>query len=182
MTVTEAELTALVLATRDRTAFGELVLRHGRVVRAMLYRLTRDWALAEDLAQDAFVRAFERIDQYAGHGSFRNWLCRIAYTEFLRSARRRRSGDRVRTMLAGEADGEAGPSPDAALGAAIDIDRALSRLGAAERAALVLCYGCGFSHSEAAGAMGLPVGTVKSHVLRGRKKVAGMLAAGNKER
>ncbi len=173
----DAELTARLIADRDPDAFGELVRRHQALVRNMLARMTGDRALADDLAQDAFVHAFERLDQFGGRGSFRSWLCRIAYTRFIDAARRRASEQRGLASLRDMADDDAGGAgPDS--GDIIDLERALARLRDAERAAVTLCYACGFSHAEAAEVMRLPVGTVKSHVLRGRQKLEDFMTPG----
>lgn len=177
MALSDAELTVLVSATKDAAAFGELVQRHQTAVRGLLRRLTGDVARADDLAQDAFIRAFERIGDFSGAGSFRAWLCRIAYREFLQSERRRRLIGRV-TELFGREKEAALPPPEQArdlpdMGLAVRA--ALARLAPKERDALVLCDACGFSHTEAAEIMGLPLGTVKSHVRRGREKVRSIL-------
>ncbi|MEO1039452.1 MAG: RNA polymerase sigma factor [Pseudomonadota bacterium] len=163
------ELVALVMAGRDKRAFGVLVRRHEVVVRGLLMRLCRNHALAEDLAQDAFVRAYTRIDSYRATGSFKSWLCRIAYTEFLKSARKRKSADRALDRLQNDAVEDSAPPADG--GARVDLDRALATLKPDERVCVVLCYAGGLSHSEAAGVTGFALGTVKSHVKRGRDKL-----------
>lgn len=177
MSVADQDLVALVVAAQDRAAFGELVRRHQGVVRGMLARLTRQRALADDLAQDAFIRAFERIGSFRGEGSFKSWLCQIAYVEFLQADRRRRSADRVMGQLKAVKEIEGGGS-NWDHGDAMDLDRALSELSENERACVVLCYACGMSHAEAAAATGLPLGTVKSHVNRGREKMKMAMSAG----
>ena len=169
MKASDEDLVALVLAARDRDAFGELVRRHQALVRAMLMRMCRNAALADDLAQDAFIRAFNKIDGFKGDGSFKAWLCRIAYTEFLMHARKQRSAARTAEALAREPE-ETG-APPAMAGQSLDLDRALATLKEDERVCVVLCYANGLTHSEAAEITGLPLGTVKSHVNRGRDKL-----------
>lgn len=169
MTGTDNDLVALVLAARDRDAFGELVRRHQALVRALLMRMCRNHALADDLAQDAFIRAYNRIDSFKGDGSFKAWLCRIAYTEFLMHARKRKSMARTTDALAREPE-EVDEAPRTA-GQSLDLDRALATLKDDERICVVLCFANGLTHSEAAEVTGLPLGTVKSHVNRGRDKL-----------
>lgn len=175
MPASDEQLAALVAATQDRAAFGELVRRHQGLVRGMLARLTRDRAQADDLAQDAFIRAFERIASFRGEGGFKAWLCRIAYTEMLQAHRRRKSRERTREEL--KTIEEIGPSAAPDRGDVVDLDRALAQLSEGERACVVLCYACGMSHAEAAEATGLPLGTVKSHVARGREKMKTLMSS-----
>jgi RNA polymerase sigma-70 factor (ECF subfamily) len=176
MSASDEELVALVVAIKDRAAFGELVRRHQSVVRGMLARMTRNRALAEDLAQDAFMRAFEKVATFRGEGSFKSWLCRVAYTEFLQARRKRAAVERTmeRFNAARAAEGQA---EGADRGDLLDLDRALAQLSEDERACVVLCYACGMSHAEAAEATGMPLGTVKSHVNRGREKMRSLMTS-----
>jgi RNA polymerase sigma-70 factor (ECF subfamily) len=163
------ELVALVVATKNAEAFGELVRRHQGLVRAMLTRMCNNHALAEDLAQDAFIRAYDKIDSFKGTGTFKSWLCSIAYTEFLKSARKRKSTERAMERFKTEQDDDVEQPRD--MGSVVDLDRALATLKEEERTLVVMCYSCGMSHSEASEATGMPLGTVKSHVNRGRAKL-----------
>lgn len=169
MKASDEDLVALVLAARDRDAFGELVRRHQALVRAMLMRMCRNHAQADDLAQDTFIRAFNKIEGFKGEGTFKAWLCRIAYTEFLMHARKRKSAQRTSEALAREPE-ETNEAPRAA-GQSLDLDRALATLKEDERTCVILCYANGLTHGEAAEVTGLPLGTVKSHVNRGRDKL-----------
>jgi len=164
----DSELAGLVIAG-DKRAFGALVTRHQIAVRGVLMRLCRNASLADDLAQDTFIKAYDKIADYSRTGSFKGWLCRIAYTEFLMHARRRKAQDRTLDRLKAEPEDEHVPAGPA--GARIDLDRALATLGEEERNCVILCYAGGMSHSEAADATGLPLGTVKSHVNRGRARL-----------
>ena len=165
----DAELIALVIAAGDQRAFAGLVGRHQQAVRGVLMRLCRNHALADDLAQDTFMKAYAKISSYSGAGSFRGWLCKIAYTEFLMTARKRKAADKALERL--EAEPRETTTQQAVPGAKVDLDRALATLGEEERACVVMCYATGLSHSEAAEALDLPLGTVKSHVNRGRAKL-----------
>ncbi|MEQ8403509.1 MAG: RNA polymerase sigma factor [Oceanicaulis sp.] len=168
MDASDSELASLVMAG-DQRAFGALVSRHQQAVRGVLMRLCRNSALADDLAQDAFIKAYDKIAGYSGIGSFKGWLCRIAYTEFLMHARKRKAQDRTLERL--KAEPEADHVPAGPAGARVDLDRALATLGEEERTCVILCYAGGMSHSEAAETTGLPLGTVKSHVNRGRARL-----------
>jgi RNA polymerase sigma factor (sigma-70 family) len=171
----DLELVALA-ATGGRGAFGELVRRHSSSVRALLRRMGADGALADDLAQDAFLAAFEQIGDFRGEGTFQAWLKRIAARLYVRRWRREA---RIAAMLkSGDAGDE--PAAHAEHGAAerIDLDQALKRLSAVERVCVSLCYGAGLSHGEAAEALNTPLGTVKSHVKRGLDKLRRELAPG----
>ena len=149
-------------AAGDAAAFTSLVRAHEGAVRRFLARLTRGES-ADDIAQDAFLRAWRSAPAWRGEGSYRGWLLRIAWTEFLAS--RRAAGRRsARDHEAYERS--AAPQRDAE--AALDLDRALAALGERERAAASLCFGEGCSHAEAAEIMGLPLGTLKSVLARAR--------------
>jgi len=164
-------------ATGDRRAFGELVRRHGSAVRGLLRRMGAAPAEADDAAQDAFLAAFERITEFRGEGTFGGWVKRIAARVYLRRLQRER---RLLAVLA-EGAAEADPAPRGEGDAAglIDLDEGLKGLSPAERMCVTLCYGAGVSHGEAAEALNLPLGTVKSHVKRGLEKLRARLAPGD---
>jgi RNA polymerase sigma-70 factor (ECF subfamily) len=157
--------------TGDRAAFGELVRRHGSAVRGLLRRMGADGALADDVAQDAFLAAFEQIADFRGEGAFQGWVKRIAARLYIR--RRRRD---LQRELIDQVDYAPEPAPGAAAEDRIDLDEALKSLGAAERLCVSLCYGAGLSHAEAAAALNTPLGTVKSHVKRGLDKLRAHMA------
>jgi RNA polymerase sigma-70 factor (ECF subfamily) len=158
-------------AAGDRGAFGELVRRHGSAVRGLLRRMGADGATADDLAQDAFLAAFEQIAEFRGEGAFRTWVSRIAARLYGKRWRRE-----ARTELLRETDeGEAAP-PGAGADVRIDLDEAMKSLSPAERVCVSLCYGAGLSHGEAAAALNAPLGTVKSHVKRGLDKLRSRLS------
>ena len=96
-------------------------------------------------------------------------VCRIAYTQFLQNRRSSKASQRREDTVMAEA--ETVHDDRAANDARLDLDRVMAVLSPEQRAAMALCYGEGMSHAEAAEALGLPLGTVKSHVVRGRAKV-----------
>ena len=153
--------------------FSALVKSHQGVIRAFLTRLTRNSALADDLAQETFLQAHSRRLQLQNPKAARAWLFQIAYNTYASHARkegRRRvlrdtQMERPQTHMA------------ASTGVALDIERAMATLPTDMRAAVILCLSYGMSHSEAAQALSLPLGTVKSHVSRGRKTLQTILVA-----
>jgi RNA polymerase sigma factor (sigma-70 family) len=167
----DLELAALV-AAGDRLAFGELVRRHGAAVRALLRRMGADSASADDVAQDAFIAAFEQIADFRGRGAFQAWVKRIAARLYVRRWRREARLE----PLAGEDAGVVDRVGEGAAVDRIDLDEALKTLSPSERLCVSLCYGAGFSHGEAAAALNTPLGTVKSHVKRGLDKLRARLA------
>ncbi len=161
-------------AAGDAAAFGVLVRQHQSKLRGFLRRLARgDAALADDLAQETFLEAWRKISQYRGEGSFIGWLCGIGWSRFLMERRKRREEP------VENADETMGSDPRSAADAKLDLERAMARLAPAESAALTLCYAFGHSHGEAAEILNLPLGTVKSHVLRGREKLQALLESGS---
>jgi RNA polymerase sigma-70 factor (ECF subfamily) len=157
---------ARLAAVGERGAFGELVRRHGSGVRGLLRRMGADPATADDLAQDAFLAAFDRIGDFRGEGGFAGWINRIAARLYIRRVRSRL---RLETGLDAAPEQAVGGEGEAAL--RLDLDGALKTLSPAERLCVSLCHGAGFSHQEAAKALNTPLGTVKSHVKRGLDKL-----------
>ena len=184
--VQDAQLIARCIVADDRHAFAELVKRHQSSVRACLRKLTAgNHALADDLAQDTFVLAWRNLKSFRQEARFSTWLYRIATNCWLAHVRKRQEellGDRDAEV--GDDDGE--EADPAAIGGRdhaamttmkLDLERALARLPEAERAAIVQCYHNDLTHEEAAYVLGCPVGTVKTHVLRGKQKLKAALAA-----
>lgn len=170
--LSERELVARVQATGAREAYGVLIRRHQAALRAFLWRLAGSASAADDLAQETLIRAYDRIALFRGGSAFRTWLFAIAYREFLRG--RRKAAVYARILSQSEAREEAvAGDPDLGL----DLQRCLSALSDVERAALLLCDACGMSHSEAAEAMGVPLGSAKTYVARARDKMRAALGA-----
>lgn len=149
-------------AAGDQAAFGLLVAGHERPLRAFLARVAGQ-ELAEDLAQEAFLKAWRFADRYDGLSRYSTWLTRIAWRCFLDSARKRRpSHDPGEERL------------DQSAGEAAEVGDMLARLGQRERAALVLCEGHGWTHAEAAQMLAMPLGTLKSTVARAKSRCRAM--------
>ncbi|GAC1633603.1 MAG: RNA polymerase sigma factor [Nevskia sp.] len=174
----DAALVARCLAGGDRHAFNVLVRRHQGAVRALLRRLTRgDEAWADDLAQETFLLAYRKLDQFRGDARFGTWIYRIAYNVFLMALRARKpeeSLDDVPETADAEGDADLQPEETAA-DLQMDLARAMQRLSPAERAVIAQCYYLDRSHEEAAYALDCPLGTVKSHVSRAKQKLKAAL-------
>ena len=154
-------------AAGGRRAFGELVRRHGSAVRGLLRRMGAQPSLADDIAQDAFIQAFERCVEFRGEGTFAAWVKRIAARLYIkRVAKEARYVAEVETE-----ETVAAPDP----GGLMDLDEALKTLSEPERLCVSLCHGAGMAHPEIATALNLPLGTVKSHVKRGLDKLRARL-------
>ena len=168
---------ALILAAqaRDQRAFGELVKRRQGWARALLRRMCLNAAEADDLAQDAFVKAWERLRDLETPAAFPGWFRRIAVTTFLMAKRRQKAVFEVIDDASPIADEQS--TPEAAAGAKVDLERAMARLSDPERLCVTLNHGEGLSHSEIVEMTGIPLGTVKSHVLRGTEKLRRLLEA-----
>lgn len=169
----EEEARCLAAARRgDARAFANLVNAHQQAVRGFLRRFAGHWADADDLAQEAFVTAWRKLDAFEGRSSFRSWVCGVGY-RIARDARRThgRAGARDASWLAEQEEADGG----APLEDRIAVARAMTQLPDDQRAAVALCLGEGFSHAEAAAILAMPLGTVKSHVLRGRERLLTLL-------
>jgi RNA polymerase sigma-70 factor (ECF subfamily) len=185
-TLTDAQLIARAAIQDDRHAFSELVRRHQSAVRSTLRRLAAgNYALADDLAQETFLLAWRNLKSFRHDARFSTWLFRIATNAFLAHARKRKEellGDHDAAVADDDDDdpaGSDGSGNDHARGATLrlDMERALAVLSDAERAAIVQCYHNDLTHEEAAYVLNCPVGTVKTHVLRGKQKLKAQLAA-----
>jgi RNA polymerase sigma-70 factor (ECF subfamily) len=166
----DAALVARVLADDDRRAFAELVRRHQAAVRTLLRRLCAgDAARADDLAQETFLLAYRKLSTFRGDARLSTWLHRIAFNVWSAAARRRPDA-------APPAPAPAAPAAEA-VHARHDLARAFAVLRSEERAALALAYGEELTHEEAADILGWPLGTLKTHVSRGKEKLRRFLAA-----
>jgi len=162
---------ALVARARagSADAFGRLVHMHQQGLRAFLRRVgAHD---ADDLAQETFVFAWEHIARFDTTRPFRPCLFGIAWRKFREG---KRSWLRRLTRQGhATADMETALQPDPGL--KLDLTKALGDLSPEQKAALLLCLGCEFTHAEAAEALAMPLGTIKSHVARGREKLTAAL-------
>jgi len=170
------ERTGGVEVEASALAFHAFVAEHrDRAVRLAWRMVGGDRAAAEDIAQEAFVRAYRGLGRFRGEASLRTWFYRILVNEVQRHRRWRWIRDRV-----------AGPMPtdvaDPGVGGAADpmlrarIGRALEGLSRAQREAFVLVHLEGFSASEAAELTGRAVGTIKSHLHRALRVLRDELA------
>lgn len=167
-------LVARALLGDDRRAFEQLVRRHQGMVRAQLCRLLHgDEAAADDLAQETFLLAWRKLDQFRSEARFSTWLYRIAYACFLQLCRTKSWAARH-----AQDDGmELLPAPTNAMDLRLDLVRAMRYLSTAEQAVLLHCVQLGLSHEETAYVLAMPLGTVKTHSTRGKAKLKTWLSA-----
>ena len=158
------------MSSQDTAAFGELIRRHQSQIRNFLRKLTGDMSLADDLAQDCFLHAWNKLHSFTGRGTFIGWLLKIAYTTFLQSKRRSKRYAEILEEAAYVAQTESG-SYTKASDEISDLDKLLAVLTEDERAIVVMSYACGLSHREIGEATGLPTGTVKSVIFRSKEKI-----------
>ena len=152
-------------ARGDSAAFAMLVEKHERPLRAFLARMTGP-DLADDVAQEAFLKAWRAAGQYDGRARYATWLTRIAWRCRLDQLRK---GVREPEMAQHQSSAHEGA----------EVADMLGRLGERERAALVLCEGQGWTHPEAAELLGVPLGTLKSTVARAKAQCRAMWEGGH---
>lgn len=169
--MSQSEWLARQAAAGDPAAFGVLVRTHQSNLRGFLMRLTKgNAALADDLAQETFFEAWRKIAQFA-NGTFFGWLCAIAWSRFLMEARKRK----LEPLDEQPEMPDDAPEPEHASAVRLDLENAMAKLVPVQRAALTLCFALGMSNDEAASALNIPLGTLKSHVNRGRERLAKIL-------
>jgi RNA polymerase sigma-70 factor (ECF subfamily) len=161
--VDEVDLIARA-AAGDGRAFETLYRQHAPRVYGLCLRLTGVAAQAEDCAQDAFIAAWRALPTFAHRSRFSTWLHRIA----VRTVLARRRGLRVRYELAEPAAGLPDVPDPASEAAPLDLERAIAALPEGARHVLVLVGIYGFSHAEAAHALGVAEGTCKAQLHRAR--------------
>jgi RNA polymerase sigma-70 factor (ECF subfamily) len=163
---------ALVRAARDgdREAFMRLVRRHQAGVRAFARGLVANPALAEDVAQEAFLRAWRGLPGLRGEAAFTTWLYTIARRAALDEVRRPAPATVPIDQAAAVADQRAA---DPVLRR--DLEQALATLEVAQREAFLLVVVLGLSYQEVGGMVGCPAGTVASRVFRARARLASAL-------
>lgn len=170
-----AEEARLVQAARagDMAALGRLIDANQGAVRAFLRRLVGAYADADDLAQEAFARTWEVLDRFDGASRLRTFICGVAFQYWRRA--RRAEGRRLARDDAYARLEESEVGADLRMAQKLALRRAMDELPADQRAALALCLGQDFTHAEAAEILKLPLGTVKSHVTRGRARLQAAL-------
>ena len=170
----------------DRDALEALLRRHHDRLWALCRRITGNHADAEDALQDALIAIARGIRRYDGRAAFTTWAYRVttnACLDELRRRRRRPVPDLPETLGVGTpSDGPGGavsapPAPAAveAVADRLDIDAALARLPQDFRAAVVLRDVCDLDYAEIARVLGIPPGTVRSRIARGRSQLADLL-------
>lgn len=155
----------------DDEAFAALYRQHMGRVYALLLRLAGDQALAEELTQDVFVRAWERLGSYRFESAFSSWLHRLAVNVALteiRSTKRRESRVHVTDPLGLEGEAEGRP---VLVSTDIDLERAIAALPPGARTVFVLHEIEGYSHDEIGRLMGMASGTSKAQLFHARKQL-----------
>ncbi len=158
----------------DEGAFGELVREHQHMIHALTYRMTGSAEDAADLAQDTFIKAWQRIGTFRGDSSFGTWVHRIALNLCLNWRRR---AVRFQQLHAGlEREARIVPTPADDRGSleaerSHRVNEALQKLSPADRAAVVLTVFEGFNHAQAARQLGCAETTVSWRVWLARRKL-----------
>lgn len=157
-------------ALKNRDAFAEIVRRyHARVFRHCL-RIVSDYHAAEDLAQEAFVRAYLHLDRYDPEQKFLNWILKIATNLCLNSLRDRGQVPAARAV--GPELASRSESPAEVVGRRSWLENLLARLAPVPRAVFVMFHQDSYSAPEIAEILDIPVGTVKTHLHRARLALA----------
>jgi len=187
--VTDKTLAAQAAAGQQR-AFRELLKRYEKPVFSLVYRMVRDSALAEDLAQEAFMRAFGAIKSYNPNYKFSSWIFKIANNLVIDYLRKKRlqtvsihgspnavtEDEQARTSLDPESREERPDTYVENVELGSEIEAAIAQLRPEYRAVTLLRHVEGYSYQEIANIMELPLGTVKTYIHRARLELKSALA------
>lgn len=188
-TPSDSDLVAATLQG-SQDAYGDLVRRYERPVLGLILRMVRNRAVAEELAQDAFLKAYTRLATYDRTRRFSSWLFKVAHNATIDHLRRRHidtvpleaspgetsegSGGQLVNLLAGpETEGPEHQVVERQLVAAVE--SALAELRPEHREVLLLRFRQGCTYEELTEITGLPLGTVKTHLHRARQRLAKLL-------
>lgn len=187
--LTDQEVVALALKGRE-TAYRELIGRYERPVLSLIYRLVRNRELAEDLAQDTFIKVLNALDRYDPRHKLSSWIFKIAHNTAIDELRRKRidtlsldgsphaeTSDQVEATSITAVSTDETPEEFAAnreIGR--EIEAALATIRPEYRTAIVLWHVEGRPYEEIAEIMDLPLGTVKTFIHRARKELRQKLA------
>jgi RNA polymerase sigma-70 factor (ECF subfamily) len=183
-TLPDADVVRLAQQGRE-LAFRELVRRYERPVFSLVYRMVRDRELAEDLAQDAFVKVLNHIDKYSPEFKFSSWLFKIANNVAIDHLRRRRldtisidgsphassASDVEATTIELSVDQESALDELESKELGTAIEQAIAALRPEYRACIMLRHVEGRSYEEIAATLDLPLGTVKTYIHRARHEL-----------
>lgn len=153
----------------DNAAFAELVRRHQGKVRGLLLRLTNNGTLADDLAQEVFLRAYRGLVGFEGRSRFSTWLYRIAYNVFLNHRTRTREHAGLPDDYEIHVSAPESELSPQRYDLRRDLAEAITRLPDRYRAVVTLYYLQDVSYPEIAEVLDLPLGTVKTHLHRAKK-------------
>jgi RNA polymerase sigma-70 factor, ECF subfamily len=174
-TFSDSDLITRVQSSNDRNAFAELVRRHQSPLRASIRKMTNGQIeLSDDVAQETFILAWKKIKLFRFEAKFSTWLYRIAFNVWQSEIRKKHE-----VLL----DTEIMPEPEPVMseaghiGIKQDLQRAMKVLNDAERNAILQCYYNDLSHDEAAYVLGIPLGTVKTNILKAKEKMRAVLSA-----
>lgn len=167
------DATLAVVGVDDLEAFGELVRRHQDFVYGAALRVVRNPTLAQDIAQEAFVRAHRGLAGFKGDSQVRSWLYRIATNLALNAVQRRRE---YPSEALPESAGPSGPEHQTELQALrVALEEAIATLPDDQRVPLVMREYGGLSYQEIADETGLPLNTVRTRILRARRALRSKL-------
>ncbi len=166
----------------DKTAYGELVGRYQNRLQNTLLRLTGSAEEAEDVAQEAFVQAYLKLDSFQRTARFYTWLYRIAFNLAISKSRKKRPRVSLNTLQETggvEPTSDAQPRPDQPIVAnerAQILHAAIAELAEDHRQVLVLREFDGCDYSQIAELLGVPIGTIRSRLFRARSQLRERLA------
>ena len=163
--------------TGDPAAFEALMRNHQHMVHSLTYRMTGSLADAEDLAQETFIRAYDQIGEFRGTSKFSTWLYRIAVNTCLNWRQSEVRRFHLQARAAGEITAWHGVCESPPGDQSNEVQAALLKLPAKQRAAIVLTIYDGLNHAEAAHVLGCSETTVSWRVFSAKRKLKRWLSA-----
>ena len=159
----------------DPEAYAALVNQHQQMIRAMTFRMTGSLDDAEDLAQDAFLRAYQQLAAFNARSKFSTWLCQIAINLSLDWRRRENRREDIHSKWAAEVVSESSSGAGFPDELSRQVQAALNRLPVKQRAAIILTIYENQSHAEAAKTLGCAEVTISWRVFAARQKLKRLL-------
>jgi RNA polymerase sigma-70 factor (ECF subfamily) len=170
--LSDIALVTQVVVLHNKSAFDQLVRKYqSQVRRFFLNQTCGDKELSDDLAQDTFIKAYTSLNSFKGAANFSTWLYRIAYNVFFDYIRSQKPTSDLEIVTTDAAYS----NEQQDIGKKMDIYAALQQLKEAERTCITLFYMEELEIKKIAEITGLAEGTVKSHLSRGKEKMANYL-------